>query len=399
MIVNKCAIFSDNSSGASITEVLLAMAIMASVMPFAYRQIVRTNDAISDLADANKIIALREPMLNFVRMNQDAWPDTAQIQLSADELAGISDMPHVAFVDKYTVRGAAITDVYMAFDVGKSMLRANQVAKNIGDAAAVVGDDGVAYGADFAVAAPEFKPGDVIYKISRDVAGNDMSVYLHRGTSGSDNLNMMLRNLKMGAYNIFNIGSVSAKNVRARNSVTTFLDATRVDADTVYFSDGANMDGGDATIKSMRVTGDVTGFRNIYANTLNGGGYTTSGRVIVDRATVTGSVNVAHDLVLKSDSSRTISGFTAISTNAVETSYISADEIIFYDNFGLTVSGELLVSTVSPLKVGSWSFSSTVPPKFSVLTLGRAVIPEMPDGDSFAPLMGAGWQQAEAIKQ
>lgn len=396
MTVFKHGDFFNNSSGAGMTEVLLTIAIVAAAAPFAYSQIVRTNDVIRNVMDAKRIIALREPVLNFVRMNQDAWPDVAQIQLSSDELAAISDMPRVAFIDKYSVRGASVTDVYIAFDVGGGALRANQIARNIGDAAAVVADDGIAYGAAFAVSAPEFKPGDLIYRVSRDVAGVDMSAYLHRGTSGEDGLNMMLRNLNMGGYNIFNVGTVAARDMRARNAFATFVDADRIDATNVYFQGGANMDGGQVFIKSMRVTGDVTGFRNIVADNLNGRGYTTAGRVIADRATVKKSVNVAHDLNLKSDSVRTISGFTAISANAVETAYVSADEIIFQNGFGLTVSGELLVSAITPLKVGAWSFSSMTPPRFVRIELDRAVIPEMPSADSFAPLMGDGWRGASA---
>ena len=142
----------------------------------------------------------------------------------------------------------------------------------------------------------------------------------------------------------------------------------------------------------MRVTGDISGFRNIYADTLNGNTYTTSGRIITDRATVLDSVNIGNRLTLKSDASRTISGFTGIVAHTVKTSYVSTEEIIFYDNFGLTVSGELLMSTTAPIRIGGWTFPSLTPPRFSVLNLSRATIPSAPTKDEFSAIMSADWQ-------
>ena len=153
------------------------------------------------------------------------------------------------------------------------------------------------------------------------------------------------------------------------------------------------MDGNAAVLGALRVTGDVTGFRTITAGALNGNKFTTQGRVIADRASVANAVNVARDLTIKSDSMRTVSGFDGISVNAVQTSFLSADEMIFYENFGLTVSGELLVSTTAPLKIGSWSFPSSTPPVFNELILGRGAMPVAPGGDEFGPLMGSGWRE------
>ena len=76
-----------------------------------------------------------------------------------------------------------------------------------------------------------------------------------------------------------------------------FVDADEILAENVYFSSGANMDGGDVFIGDMRVSGDVTGFRTISADKLNGTTYTTSGRVITDRADVTRSVNVSGEIL------------------------------------------------------------------------------------------------------
>lgn len=395
MTVCRKKIFVDNaknSHGASITEVLLAMGIVALAMPFVYGRIMDTNHTVQDIAMAKKIMSVRDTTLNFVRINQDKWPDVAQIKLSEDELKNISPDAASGFIDKYSVHGATVTDIYLAFVASDKNLRTNKIARHIGGNAAVVGEDGIAYGNSWAVAAPDFLPGDLIYRISRDVAGEDTSKYLHRATSGEDELNVMKRDLNMAFHNIYNAATISAESVRIENINTTFFESDDALANTVYFQSGANMDGQDVYIDNLRVTGDLSGFRNIYATNLNGDGFTTHGRIITDRATVTNSVNVSNNLTLKSDTSRTISSFVGITASTVLAPFVSAEEIIFYDNFGLTISGELLMSTTSPLKIGNWTFPSTKPPAFAEFSLTRATIPDAPSDREFDALMQDNWK-------
>lgn len=394
MVVNKRDIFADSCSGASILEVVLAMAIVAMATPFLYSQISDTNSTLRDIAKAKEIIDLRGPVLNFVRLNQGKWPDVVQIKLSDEELDNISTVPDYGFIDKYVVNGATITDVYLAFELDENQLKTSKIAKHIGMDAAVVGQDGIAYGDSWAVSAPDFKPGSLIYRISRDVNGEDKSKYLHRTATGEEKLNMMLRDLNMGGKNIYNVGEIFAKSANIRNVATSFIETSSLLSDAIYFSSGATLSGDSAAFKNIRVSGDVSGFRNIYANALNGNKYTTNGRIITDRATVIESVNVSNNLTLKSDTSRTIGSFVGVSAHSLTTSYISAEEITFYENFGLTVSGELLVSTTAPLKIGNWSFPSYTPPKFSSLNLARAKIPNAPNVNMFGVIMSDGWQSA-----
>ena len=391
MTVFKTKIFANGESGAGLTEALLAIAIVGVAAPFVYNQVIDATHTAADVRTAGRIINMRGAALNFVRMHSDAWPDSAQIRLTPEDLKQIADGATAGFIDKYAVSGATVTDVYLAFDLGRSGVRTASVARHIGVDAAVVGDDGIAYGASWAVTAPDFIPGDLIYRISRDVAGQDTAKYLHRGTSGEDELNVMQRDLNMGGHNVYDIGGVTAKSAKINGATAMFVESPDVVADAVYFSSGANIDGGVASLGTLRVTGDVTGFRNIVAQTLNGSGYTTSGRVITDRATVSNAVNVARDLTLKSDVARTVSGFDGVTASTVAAPFISADEIIFYDNFGLTLSGELLMSTTAPLKIGSWTFPSSTPPKFTKLTLSRAEYPAAVRKTEFAPIMRRGW--------
>lgn len=392
MAVFKTRIFDEINRGASILEVILSMAIVAMATPLIYSQISETNRNIYDMATAQEITELRGTVLNFIRLNQDAWPDVAQIRLTDEELEIIASGAHAGFVDKYVATGTTITDVYLAFDINEPVLHTANIAHHIGDDAAVVSADGVAYGRTWAVSAPDFNVGDLIYRVSRDMFGEDKSKYLHRGTSGDDDLNVMYRDFNMGGKTVYDVGGVDANTMRADDTTATFIKTENLSANTIYFANGANMLGGNVSIGSLRVTGDIVGFRNIYADNLNGAGYTTSGRIIADRATVTNSVNVARNLVLKSDTSRTISGFTGIKSGAVYTSYLTTNEIIFYENFGLTVSGELMMSTNSPIKFGAWSFPSTTPPTFMNLTLARAPIPATPKKSEFGVILNSGWQ-------
>lgn len=379
--------------GASMIEVLLAMAIMAAAAPVLYNQIARTSDTAIEIAAANKIVNTRNNVLNFVRMNQDAWPDVAQIQLDSSDLEKISPDVIAGFVDKYTVRGATIADVYLSFD-GGNMMRGARIAGHIGADGAVADGDGVAYGTNWAVSAPDFMPGNVIYKISYDVNGDDMSKFLHRGTSGEDGLNTMHRNLNMGARDMLNVGGVKGESIRTNAATAVFVNAETVNANTVYFSGGANMDGNSVNIGDMRVTGDIMGFRVINADNLNGRGFTANGHVVSDRANITNTLNVSRDLTLKPEYSRTVSGFTAISAGTVMTTFLSADEMTFYDRFGLTVSGELMVSTTPPIKIGNWTYPSTTPPWFVDFNLSRGRMQDTPSLDEFGPIVMSGWRDA-----
>lgn len=398
MRADKFRIFAHTSEiasqrGGGLVEILLALVIISVATPFTYSMIAETTQTMHNMAIANDIISLRDGVLNFVRINQDLWPDVAQIQMSQDESVEFSESISSGFIDKYSVHGGTIIDVYLAFEFpSMPYKRVSQIANNIGIDAAVVGPDGIAYGDSWAVTAPGFNEGNLIYKISRNLSDVDTSRFLHRGSSGNDELNVMMRDLNMGGHDVYNIGGVDGKSARVRNLDATFVTADTIDARTVYFSSGANMNGDNVKIGSMRVSGDINGFRNITAKTLNGSSFNVNGRMIADRATINNVINVGRNFNLKSTSLKTISGFSGITVGSVYTPYIVANQMVFNENFGLTVSGELLMSTNSPIKFGSWSFPSTIPPSFSSLTLTRAPIPTAPRSDEFSAIMTSGWQ-------
>ena len=113
---------------------------------------------------------------------------------------------------------------------------------------------------------------------------------------------------------------------------------------------------------------------------------------MADRATVGKSINVSGNLILKSSGAQTINGFGGISMNKLLTPYISATDMAFFENFGVTVSGELLLAGEAPLKIGSWYFPSTTPPSFSKFILTRATIPSVPDASEFKAIIQKNWQ-------
>ena len=393
MIVNRNIFCLLEQRGASVIEVILSMSIIAISAPFIYNQISKTTENIQDISIAKKIVNTKNNILNFVRVNEDLWPDVVQIQLDDNDLLLISDLAVAGFVDKYTMSGATVTDVYLAFDVGDQELRANNIAKKIGDDAAIVGADGVAYSALWAVSGPDFKPGDLIYRVSRDALGNDKSNYLHRGASGEDDLNVMMRDLNMAGYDLIDVGDIVAESITGKDITTTFVKSSDLYANTVYFSSGANMNGENVEIDSLRALSDINGFREINADVLNDTKYSTTGGIITDRANVTERVNVANNFILKSSGSTTISGFTGINAGYVLTPYLSTSEILFYENSGLTISGELLQSDKTPLKIGSWAFPSTRPPVFKSVSIGRAQLSNTPNINDFDVVTRRDWQQ------
>ena len=114
-----------------------------------------------------------------------------------------------------------------------------QTSLSLQSDAAIVGPDKIAYGDSWAVTAPGFREGNLIYKISRNLSDIDTARCLHRGSSGEDDLNVMARDLNMGGHDVYNIGGIDGKSLRVRSLDATFVTADTVDARTVYFSSGA----------------------------------------------------------------------------------------------------------------------------------------------------------------
>jgi hypothetical protein len=202
----------------------------------------------------------------------------------------------------------------------------------------------------------------------------------------------------MGKMDVYNIGTAAAQSAGLDNVAAAFAEGGDVAAQSAHFPRGANMDGNMVKIGQLRVSGDITGFRNIQTRKLNsGGGFSSHGSIIADRATIGKSVNVSKNMTLKSDALRTISGFVGMRAHSIATPFINAENMIFNGNFGLTVSGELLYSTSAPLKIGSWVFPSYTPPRFTKFRLSRAAVPPTPTTE-FDKIIQEGWKEAGSLR-
>ena len=70
--------------GATMTEVILAVAVVVVVSPFLYNQIIDMTHESSDIATANKIVNLRGSVINYLRINQPQWDEVAEIKMGED---------------------------------------------------------------------------------------------------------------------------------------------------------------------------------------------------------------------------------------------------------------------------------------------------------------------------
>ncbi len=385
--------FANPCAGASILEVLLAMAVVAIMAPFMYSRISETSAGFRDISVAHSIVAVKTSALNFVRLNHDKWPMAAQIRLDDNDLGLIAPNAYAGFIDKYPARGASIADVYLAFEVGDEFRAAN-IANAIGPSAATVNSEGVAFGGNWAASAPDFKAGDLVVKISRDFGSEDTSNFLHRGTSGEDNFTTMERNLSLGGKELYGIGTHATESGKSFETIANFVTSKRVAAVSGFFSAGANLDATDAKFGAVRVTGDITGFRNIAAMRFGETtGFATRGTVIADRAVITETVRVGSGMTLVSSGSTTVSGFAGMSVHSLYVPYVYSDEMTFANGYGLTVSSELLSSSnPGPIKLGAWSFPVTSAPRVSELELVKTIIPREPSVSEFDKIIVSGWR-------
>ena len=447
--------------GDSMLEMLLVIALVMAMAPYMYYRISETGRDVSNLAVAKRIPAYGAPIMNYVRLNQDLWTPAARIKMTAEELnqilADANDTDHGpatndqrpttndqrpillrqgysgqglrrtsdqrppttdqrpttndplfslsgAFINKYKTANGSAFDIYLQFKVrGSDEMRNVKIAKMIGSDAGIARDgaaDGV-YG-NWSASSEIFEAGNIVYRISENLAFQDSERFLHRTVLGEEKLNSMLRPMSLGGHTVYNIGAAIADSIRVADASALFADASVARATELQFPSGANLDPSGAMFGSVRVLGDITGFRNIAAGGLSGRGAGTwarQGSVIADKAAVSDSVHVGGNLYVKSDVTRTISGFSGLVAHSVYVPFLSTQELAFLGGFGLTVSSELMMSgTDSPLKLGSWIFPSLNMPKLNGLVLHRfgggdiaaaAAISQ----NEFKPITDSGWKE------
>ena len=399
--------------GAGLLEVLLVLAVIGIMMPFAYNTMSDATRDIANSVEAQRVMDWADPVMAWVRKNQADWPSSAQIEFDQQEISAIGTgktrllTPFSGFIDKRQMAGGFMIDAYLAFHPnGIDEMRSTQIASQIGPDAAVVGEGGTAVSASgWSVSSDDLSQGDLVFRIS-DILSMDESLrYLHRTYLDDESVNAMQRDLMLGKHNLLDAGAINAQNFNAVNATTWFAETPLMNLNEVYFRGGANLDAGKATLNAVRVSGDVNGFRRITANNFTGSGgseWSARADIVADNAEITGSVRVSRDLNIRAEYGGGISGFAAIQAGSLSTSFISADQMFFAGSFGVTVSSELLHSTsgYAPLKLGSWSFPSSTGagPAFTTLTLVKisggdvGEILSAPDVREFEPIMADGWR-------
>lgn len=242
----------NSQRGASVLEVIFAIALVMAITPFMFNQISEMAQTVKDVSAARDIVNLRSDIVNYVRANQQNWEDGNMV-ISDDDLHDLAPDAHAGFIYKETIQGATMTEVYLAFAIDASKYRASNIAKYIGNDAAIVHGDNVAYSDTWSVSAPDaFNSGDLIYRISRDFEGDNQNVYLHRGTGGGDNLNHMQRPLHMNGNDMVNVGNVIG-NVNKNAQITTgYTEYLTVGTEGSVTTEGAIFQHG-ATIKASTI--------------------------------------------------------------------------------------------------------------------------------------------------
>lgn len=405
------------SRGASLIETLLSIAIIAAILPFAYYRLSETSRDITDISIAQRVIDYKSSMLNFARLNNQFWPNNAQIKISDEDINWITaDMgsgadnirPYVGFIDKYDIKNAETVDIYLAFEIKNAdNLRNAKIARAIGADAGVAGDDGIAYGVtgNWAAASQDFVTGDIVYRISVNLSDNGFDKYLHK-VETDRGLNQMQRDLYMSNHDIFDAGNLVSNTAEVSQIYANLANAATVQTAEIFFQNGANINPVDTSIGFLRVAGDVVGFRNIYTDKFSGGGTTWSGQggIVTDRATINNSVNVGKNMYLRSLYSKTVSGFSVISAHMVYAPFVSTGHLNFAPGFGLTISGELLFSSIdAPVKLGNWEFPSNVTaPTFNELYLLKTSSAEVAEslpatGGGFEKITESGWKSRRRV--
>jgi len=326
-------------------------------------------------------------MKDYLALHESELPPNEYVKVE-------TDAPNkVIYAGKFD-DGSVIFAAHRSAGRDWNFLRAAKVAALIGGAAAVVEHDGVAYGVSggWSAALEGFLPGDVAYRVFRPKKGDETSKYLHRTTLSEGELSKMLRDLSMGNFSITNAGAIWARKLAVGALEARLVKAPSITAPSLYFTNGLNLNPEKSKFSNMRVSNGAIGFRYIRTGNFN----SPNGSVAADRAVITDKLVVAKVFEAKSPYLRTVGGFAGISASAAKTPYLDAETLTFLPGFGLTVSSELLYSSTTPIRLGSWSFpGGNAGPKFTSLKLANLSWKEVGAAlaeEDFSEITKGGWR-------
>lgn len=387
----------NSQRGASVLEVIFAIAVVLAITPFMFNQISEMSRTVHDIAAAKEITSLRDDVLDYVRQNQESWTEPNN-PISTETLNGWSPSPSAGIVVKENIQGATATEAYLVFTLtfkhgDTTKYRVADVARYIGPDAAVVQSDGVAYSDTWGVEGSTNFPlseNQLVFRIARDFEGENKNAYLHR-SSNQNGLNKMERPLHLKN----NIGLINIRSVNTNEVISGSINSNQVDTESVNTAGKFNVLDKITFSKGVGIGYSSIDFANLIGMGGNGSndlrsvklrGFETlnirnkdetafmAGNVETFDSRVNGSFVVNQDLTLKANGR--FSGFDInVSHGSIFAQDISVNLLQLSGNAELAISrtkdGNEITGTHLVIGVGAnqWRWPDTLGPTLRQLNL------------------------------
>ncbi|MCL2629868.1 MAG: hypothetical protein FWD33_04280 [Alphaproteobacteria bacterium] len=395
--------FIKSERGAGMLDAILAIGIIGITAPFLYAKISESAREIQEVSYAKRLSRLGNAVSNFIAMNETVWPDNFEYAISSEDffeyLAPFGAVetrnlppPSLQIFKTTSQSGVRTTQAYMISDKGDStILWGRKFAQMLGPEGGVSEEDDLVYSVSgqWSARLPGTPPGKIVLRITNHSSDNDQTRFLHRvRVTDAPELNMMETNLVMSdggrRHSIINAKRLEGVGLDATDMTASGITANAFASNSVLFQDGLRLNPQMSEMNSLRVGGDIMGARLIRTRALFGGlagggfraatetAFSNQGRIISDRTSVHGELDVGNNLVIKPGSARTISAWGEISAFSVSAPYLSVEYLMFGGASGITVSNDKLGDRQNPpIKLGGWSFPNQHGdlPSFSSLKL------------------------------
>lgn len=281
-------------SGTSLLEVILSITLVLLLVPFLYVQIADMNDSVKNIAVANKIVKMRNDIKNYILLHNADFDNNENHELDDNVLQEIAPGANRGFVRKKQGDVVGI-EAFIEFNIDNSKYKAADIARYIGDDAAVVQSDHAAYSEYWAAAlggADAFVPGNLIYYVNYSFNSGDESNYLHKSSIGG--FNVMERRLDMNNNKLKNVKEIHVGNLDVENGeIKSINDDVDISTANVIFHQEFNV-GSNSNLSFSRLIG-VSSF-NICGDFKS----IELGELSANELTVTSTVNVTDTLEIKS---------------------------------------------------------------------------------------------------
>ena len=371
-----------NEVGSSILEYLLVLALISLISPIFYKYIKNTSDEIKAINIAKKIVNLRSPTLNFIRIKNENWEDNKITKISLEDIKEISDSISYALVYKYSEQNYKIINLYLIFKLNLPEIQLNRISKSIGNDSDLVKENKTFYIDNQTIEYKDLSKNELVYKVKLVIKDFDLSKYLHK--KDTFNFNRMERNLDMGNFSIFNIGTLFSDSIKTKNINSKFINSSIINTNNLYFINGCFVYPNNTKIKQIDIKDDLANFRNINLDTLNSSEFSLTGKIVSSRITIKDSLNIGNNMKISSLSKRTLNTIEKVSSHSLNSNYVRTNEIHFLNGYGINVSYELILSNRSPLQIGRWQFKEEYPIPTVNKVILKTDIPKNPNIESYS---------------